>query len=473
MNILQFKCTLLTDIVLSASSANDGVHESLSFIPGACFLGIAASSLYKSEDAHTYELFHSGRVRFGDAHLLYDGVRSIHMPSCLFYPKIRKHGDSPEYYVHHMIDDYGVLKEKQLKQCRSGFCALTNAGNAVLLDVRKDFAIKSAYDSERRRSEDEKMFGYESLCAGQVFAFEVEVDNDSLQNEIVSALCGIKYIGRSRSAQYGQVQIELSSFTNPKPKVSEPGNVVVYADGRLVFYDDNGMPCFRPTAQDLGFGTEAQIVYDKSQLRTFRYSPRNYKRNAFDTERCGFEKGSVFVVSGATQIPAGSYVGMYRSEGFGKVLYNPEFLTDVGANGLSSIRFKKEENIGEKHSCVSNPHTLLVTRLENLKNASDSETSVYNEVNKFVSMYAARFGGESFASQWGTIRGIAMSCKAERIYDEIKEYLEHGIAKDKWDERGRKTCLMEFLKKWENCDVLQDVAINLASQMAKDSKKTR
>lgn len=66
-----------------------------------------------------------------------------------------------------------------------------------------------------------------------------------------------------------------------------------------------------------------------------------------------------------------------------------------------------------------------------------------------------------------------MSCKSERIYDEIKEYIEHGIAKDKWDERGRKTCFMEFLKKWENCDMLQDVAINLASQMAKDSKKTR
>lgn len=474
MKTLQFKCSLLSDVVLSASSASESVHESLDFIPGACFLGIVASSLYKSEDAHTYELFHSGAVRFGDAHLLCNGIRSSHVPSCLFYPKVRRSDDNWEFYVYHMIDNHGSLKDKQLKQCRVGYCAFSGANDALLLEICKDYALKSAYDSGRRRSEDEKMFGYESLCVGQEFAFEVEVENDGLAAEITSALCGTKHIGRSRSAQYGKVEIAVCSFENPQSCASnEDGLAVVYADGRLVFFDDNGMPNFRPTAQDLGFGSEAKIVYGKSQLRTFRYSPRNSKRNAFDSERCGFEKGSVFIVSGAAGVPSESYVGVYRNEGFGKVLYNPAFLSAAtGSNGLSTLRFNEKRS--EILCDVANPGTPLVKRLMHLRESSKNDGMIYTKVNEFVADNAGKFSGESFASQWGTIRGIAMSCKAERVYDEIEKYLGHGIAKDKWEERGRKNSFLEFLGNWrDRSEVLQDVAINLASQMAKESKKTR
>lgn len=469
MKTLQFKCTLLSDVVLSVSSISEGNHESLDFIPGGCFLGIVASELYNSEDTHTYELFHNGSVRFGDAHLLYNGVRSLRVPACLFYPKGQTLAE--DCYVYYEIEDFNPLKDKQLKQCRDGFYAFRDT-SAIELRCEKNYMLKSAYDKDLRRSKDEEMFGYESICAGREFAFEVEIDNDSFEDELVSALCGVKHIGRSRSAQYGRVKIERYCFDNPGSDSSLNGNVSVYADGRLVFYNEDGMPNYEPTAQDLGFDVGARIDYSKSQLRTFRYSPRNYKRNSFDTERCGFEKGSVFVVTGATSIPSKSYVGVYQNEGFGRVIYNPEFLSVKGQNGHSALAFtKKEEDQEELPSNVPNPQTPLVKRLVALKETSRNDIEVYEEVNKFVSKNAGSFSGDSFASQWGTIRGIAMSCKPDKLYDAIEDYLGHGIAADKWDEKNRRTELFKVLDIYkDDCEVLQNVVINLASQMAKCAK---
>lgn len=47
MEKIQFRCELLSDIVLNDSSATEGKRRSLDFIPGNNFLGIVASQLYK------------------------------------------------------------------------------------------------------------------------------------------------------------------------------------------------------------------------------------------------------------------------------------------------------------------------------------------------------------------------------------------------------------------------------------------
>ena len=85
MKKLKFKCTLLTDVILNVKSASEGANSTLDFIPGNCFLGIAASKLYDektSEEAMT--LFHSGKVRFGDAHPAFDGKRALRIPASFY-----------------------------------------------------------------------------------------------------------------------------------------------------------------------------------------------------------------------------------------------------------------------------------------------------------------------------------------------------------------------------------------------------
>jgi hypothetical protein len=142
MEKMKFKCTLLSDVIISHSSSKEGNQFSLAFIPGNNFLGIVASSIYKKVNA--LDVFHSGKVRFGDANPSIEGrCRGLRVPNVMFYPKLKK--ASEECYIHYLIPnpDADEIKGLQLKQCREGFYAFAES-KGTPIDFDKNFAIKSA-----------------------------------------------------------------------------------------------------------------------------------------------------------------------------------------------------------------------------------------------------------------------------------------------------------------------------------------
>lgn len=482
MKVLNFRCTLLSDVVLNQKSATEGMSVTLDFIPGNCFLGVVASTLYNtlSKPEEKNLLFHSGKVRFGDAHPSLDGIRGLKVPALMFYPKLSL--PSEELYIHARIECWDEeLLNKQLKQCRDGFYVFeTNQARKV--NVEKVFSIKSAYDREKRRAEDGKMYGYESLPKGLVMQFEVEMDDEAenWSETIVEALAGRKRIGRSRTAQYGLVMIEhMPNMPSSTEQMSLPEDsmVYVYADGRLIFLDENGFPTFQPSVEQLGLGKEAEIVWEKSQVRTFQYAPWNFKRQAFDMDRCGIEKGSVFVVKAKLPEKTSCYVGSSQNEGFGKVIYNPAFL-DATENGKSCMRLLnpnlKESAIGNL-KCFDSKE-LFIKRLRERKEKQNQEQQIYQSVNNFVENDGHRFGSEErFASQWGHIRSLAMRCNTKdelfhALFADGTGYLEHGVAAEKWNENRRKIVLKAFIKtQGESVALL--ATINLAAEMAKKCRR--
>ena len=85
-------------------------------------------------------------------------------------------------------------------------------------------------------------------------------------------------------------------------------------------------------------------------------------------------------------------------------------------------------------------------------------------------MLESYFKKGRFASQWGSIRSIAMvTPDSKKLVEAIDAFLDHGVAKDKWKEQNRKGRLDEFMDKHKDKD-LQGIIINLASQMAKKCK---
>ena len=189
---LKFKCTLDSDLILSQTSSSEGNQKTLDFIPGNNFLGIVASQLYQEGSADSLDLFHSGKVRFGDAHPSIDGIRGLKVPASMYYPKLGS--ASEECYIHHLTNHNSKeIKAKQLKQCREGFYAFgETTGKPV--NIQKNFTIKSAYDSQKRRGKDSQLFGYESLAKGLVMFFEVESELTDEQNQqIVDALIGKRH----------------------------------------------------------------------------------------------------------------------------------------------------------------------------------------------------------------------------------------------------------------------------------------
>lgn len=492
MTTLKFKCHLDSDVVLNQSAATEGSNSTLDFIPGNVFLGIVARH-YDEFGNDALEVFHSGKVRFGDAHPVpvgYAGKRSLHVPASLFYPKLKS--ASEECYVHHLHDE----DNKQLKQCRRGFYVF-DSESAHPASVEKSFAIKSAYDRTLRRAKDEQMYGYESIDAGQEFLFEVELDNEALAERIGKMLAGSHHIGRSKNSQYGSITIEEYRYEDTESRddsvaIDEGQYVTVYADGRLVFIDGNGEPTFQPTAKDLGI-EDGEIDWEKSQVRTFQYAPWNGVRATRDADRCGIEKGSVFVVRlNEKQAFQSQYVGSYRNEGFGKVIYNPEFLESLkDENGRAKVKLEPVEGASEENSIKDKPELSGTPLLDYIKRAKAEENIdkyIYVKVNEFVDKYKKRFQGDAFASQWGAIRTIAMQ-KGTRegimleLFDKTEEkngrevkaaYLTHGVAESKWAKRGRREALRNFISDdWlenESDNIIARALINLASEMAKQCK---
>jgi hypothetical protein len=483
MTTLKFKCTLLTDVILNLKSATEGNNQTLDFIPGNCFLGIVAGKLYAQKtSAENLDLFHNATVRFGDAHPVVAGqnIRSLRTPASMYYPKMEKVTD--RCFIHHFYEKKEDKENLQLKQCRGGFYAFANnIGIPAVTD--KNFAIKSAFDPDKRRSADEKMFGYDSLQKGATFYFSIECDKEGYAEPIKKALVGTQHIGRSRTAQFGLVKIEESDFNEVESK-SASDKVTVYADGRLIFLDEYGLPTFQPTEEQLGLPKEAEILWNESQIRTFQYAPYNAKRQTYDTDRCGIEKGSVFVVkvTNANGLTFSSkYIGSYRNEGFGKVIYNPEFLlAQIGTNGLAKYILKENDTKGTENKNGKNSEELqiigdsnLIKYIRNCQAKKKSERLVYESVNNFSAKYENIFNpnDESFASQWGSIRSLAMTHKSDTLLAAIKDYIGHGVAADKWNRYRRGTDLCDYLEK--DCAKLdlREVVINLASEMAKKCKK--
>ncbi len=523
MKMLKFKCTLLSDVILNQKAATEGPNQTLDFIPGSCFLGIVASELYptdkdKAKDdyaqrmSQAMKIFHSGKVRFGDAHPSKDGFRALKIPASMFYPKLKKITDG-EIYIHHLIPNLedDTLKKKQLKQCRNGFYAFTDNKAAEEVKTKTNFAIKSAYDREKRRSEDNKMYGYESLQKGLDLFFEVQVDSDELATDIKNALTGKKRVGRSRTAQYGLVEIKPFEYSEIASGESQNNVVTVYADGRLIFLDKYGLPTFRPTEEQLGLPKEAKILWEKSQIRTFQYAPWNYKRQCFDTDRCGIEKGSVFVVdvSNCGNLDLKSqYVGSYNNEGFGKVIYNPEFL-NADENGVASCQVEKQDDtenkptedeetrvrrIKKEIADLKNSDVDICRYLADCKQDELEQQIIYKMVNEFV-QDEQRGGlftnkGEKFASQWGNIRSLSMQYdsfdrlsyelfgirkdeKGKVVVDESNGYLTHGVAKEKWENKRIDVVKSFFdsIKKQDLEKRISEAMVNLAAEMAKEMSR--
>ena len=97
MKTMKFKCTLLSDLILSQSSSTEGTQQTLDFIPGNNFLGLVAKELYQDGSSESLALFHSGKVRFGDAHPSANGVRSLKVPASCFIPNCRRQARNVTY----------------------------------------------------------------------------------------------------------------------------------------------------------------------------------------------------------------------------------------------------------------------------------------------------------------------------------------------------------------------------------------
>lgn len=423
MKELVFHIEFLSDIVLPATSNTEGKIDHLDFIAGSNFLGMVAQRYDEFKDS--FAVFHSGKVRFGDAHILKNKkLPTYKVPYSYFHEKL----ENERIYNHHALtpDDFKTLG--QLKQLRSGY--ITKEKEQVFIDY--SYSQKSAYDKENRKSLDSTMYGYKAIKKGSLWQLVVKFDGIGIEDEklVVKTLQASSRLGKSKSAEYGQVKITYlpdQARENISEKNVSFNEVILYCNSRVVLQDENGNPTYDLKYLCEGL-KEEQIVYEKTQIRTSTFTPYNTKRQTKDYERLCINKGSVIVLKAISneqlkQIQQG--VGVYWSEGFGEIIINPSFLMERDFTFVSkeSEEVKKDERQKITQTFTDTTVQFLINR----HNTTIDTLKVANNVADFIKNHKTEFKNIN-AAQWGNIRSIASSNQSDFI-EKIKGYIESGSKK--------------------------------------------
>lgn len=461
MKRLHFICTFESDIVLHASSNTEGKIEKLSYIPGSNFLGMVARG-YAGFEADAFDVFHSGEVCFGDGHIMVDGEPSYHMPFSFQAYKGESFEDAQEkdeLFVHHFLEatdfEEATAKSTQYKQQRVGF--FTASGKYAKLE--HSYKQKSAYDKKKRRSKDSTMFGYHALPRKSKWAFCVTL-NDGMEKheeEIKNLLIGTKRLGKSKSAEYGLVEIAFEKSVETRETISIELQTIndnkserylyLYAKSRLVLTDENGINSYTPSIESLGFNANDNVTIDwrKSQIRTSRYTPYVGVRRNFDPERLVIDKGSVIVVEVRGEYNQDAFmqkiqkpIGLYISEGHGEVIVNPSWLLD------KKVKFDGKK-VSEDNPTKTIKKNGLNDWLTTQREKRQKEATLLSEVFAFINHKDNHVKNKK--SQWGQIHSLCRQSKdSDDLFDLLfsmdnvnghpKGFLRRGKGLDKWNKSG-------------------------------------
>lgn len=279
---LNFICEFKSDIVLHSSSNTEGKVDRFDYIAGSNFLGMVARE-YNSFGEDAFDVFHGGVVRFGDGHIMHEGKETFHAPFSWFAPKgislvdaLKENTLYNEHFLSKEQYDGFIQKGEQLKQQRAGFIT----ADGKLIKTEHSYRQKSAYDKKNRRSKDNSMFGYYALAKGTKWAFSVEMEDSKYKDKIIELLKSSTRLGKSRSAEYGRVKIEFKDETQRDAisqklepiDINDKFYIFLYAYSRLAL-TNRGINSYQFDLESLQLDSSFKISWDKSQIRTYRYTP--------------------------------------------------------------------------------------------------------------------------------------------------------------------------------------------------------
>lgn len=444
--------TLREDCVFSERSATEGGHRGLNFVPGASILGAFAARLYpdtRLSPEDKFWLFHSGRVRFGNGLPVSDaGERGWPMPFCWHHDKgarwlIGKDQIDQDAVFHPAPNDGN--RNVQPEQLRGDF--VTETGK--LLKPEKSLRLKTAIDPATARAREGALFGYDALRAGQRFVARIAAD-DTVEGRLYSALRAAvpspMPLGRSRSAEYGLVDVEIEDLAvKADARIMQAGGwtdaedlaigqtrIALWLISDLVATDDLGQPTLLPKPRWLGL-PDGELNTARSFLRSRRYSPWNAHRGGPDLERQVLCQGSLLVFdlhaplqeNHRKRLAAG--LGLHRETGLGQVWLNPALL---GKPGHSVPAFAADP----PEDCVpaivpandKAPASDLLTWLTATRKQSTGRDAAADKAREIASRYPAllrsarRLQGLPATaevgpshSQWGAVLAMAKRPPAE------------------------------------------------------------
>lgn len=419
MYIQRFKCTTQEPIILFKKAKTEQSTETLEYIPGALFKGFVANKLFddsKNKSSINDEIINNivfnGSVFFGDAHLVINDQRSLPVPLSYHKFQSKEHGD----IINLAMRD---LPDKKVKQIKEGYF-IKSGGEIISGKVDISERMKAARSFAHRASEESGMYLYRYIASGQTFQFDVKTTTSEQLQEVISILTKDNvYLGKSKSAEFGgKLKIEATET----PAIKQLGNKVktLFTASNWCFLNEYGSYTSHLTSEMLCGHKQAQIDWNKSFLRFRTYAPFNFHRKAFDAQRLIIEKGSVIVFKEEIEVNDDFYVdgiGVHKSEGFGEVEVNPEFL-NLEKFGIRDYKKPPKPVSGESED----PIYLLLKERSDLKLQLKLD---YLKAEKLTEKY--KFSNAISPSQWSNILGKVKNLNS---FEEIQKVLiENTVTK--------------------------------------------
>jgi len=333
--------TLIDDVVLSNSSSTAGLHESFDYIPGSRLLGIAATKVDFKKPKDAFRNIRSGKVRFGNAYPTQDGkTQSLPVPRSLHEAKF-------EDTFKDLSFTERTPEDGQAVQQRGGFLS-----GSTRLQTKKNYVLKSAQDASRGVAKTASLFGYEKLLRGQRFIARISADIEDDLACAMESICGLKYLGRAKSAEFGRIEIEEIDVTESKFKFqdNETEGVSLLCASDLYLFDESGQPRLTPKPSDFGL-ENAEYDPSRSFLWFKDVTPFNQFHGTYLTTRRAIGLGSVIRIksqNGPISWRDGTF-GAYRELGSGCMVRIPDLSKNItSTNGIvvSTVRIavKSEED---------------------------------------------------------------------------------------------------------------------------------
>lgn len=495
MKIQPFKVTTLEEVVISERAANEGGHVSLNYLPGATFLGAIAARLYQDlSEQETYQVFHSGKVRFGNAlPLSEDEQQTYPMPLCWYKKK------AEDFSGTMLLINYQHGKHNnrfQPQQMRDNYVSLGAIDTKNrFTEIVPRFRMKTAIDPEVGTARDNQLFGYTSLPNNHEFIASLEADDDIDENlfeKIIKSLQGELKLGRSRSAEYGAVKIEVSEHPDERPLPKAASEVTLWLLADTALQDDNGQPLLHPTAKSVGLPDHFELDMEKTFIRTRRYAPFNAYRRRRELERLVLSMGSVLYFKSQTPDQNGveaetleriqaKGIGLYRQAGLGRVWINPKILAN------KSPQFDKLSNKKKASISVSEPdHPVFHYLTQRRKHDSDTSTvekqaktwitdlkGLYDSAKKLSYVPPGVCPGPT-GTQWGRVMDKAKNAPS---IDKLQEQLfvgEDAVCKEndpQWCKRvysnSETTDFRQWLSNQINQEKEREILLRIVARFAR------
>lgn len=436
-DISTFRLKLRTKSPLCLTKKVEGnVVQSYDHIPGSMILGAIGQALGDKSAAY-WAAVDQGRVRVSFAMPRLCGVRGLPMPFAI---------ESPKGGGRQIRSGFRKKRSADWKQARRGFWA--KSGNAWIWDSPKMSVISHNVIEDHYQRPTSKVggvFTYESIDPGMPYECLV-----TMPSCFSSDLAGKKLrIGRSKSVEYGEVEILAVELTGDIVEPDETNEVFMQAVSPLLLRDKKTgvwAPTLARLLEELEEKLGVKPCVEENErgpmveLRPIEIQTWNVRGRTSRPSAVGLQPGSCLKLKFDQKVEWSklkeferSGLGERLAEGFGEVAFDPEILTL--SNEVDAIRAEFGTPQESRSASEATSHKNLLSSLKQERLLQMARLACIGSLSKHAHVKRL-IPGAPTASQLGIFRSLIADLPDSQ--EQLKRWMEgalgHKTKGDQWRE---------------------------------------